>query len=158
MSLSKAHLLPKSTCNTKEAVAPSQHDLIFFYRDVKNQSINQPTNSIYNTTSIKIPLYGFSFLYNFPIFHYNHLKKINKENAHTFMLIVFIFGLNASDSKAFNYAKQSLLQDIQLPNASLSLNSQGMSAEKQVPQTTNINSVGELTCTDFQGLLTPTDH
>ena len=44
------------------------------------------------------------------------------------------------------YAKQSLLQDIQLPNAPLSLNSQGMSGEKQVPQTTNINSVGELTC------------
>ena len=74
------------------------------------------------------------------------------------MLIVFFFlDLNASDSKVFNYAKQSLLQDIQLPNASLSLNSQGMAAEKQVPQTTNINSVGELTCTDFQILLTPTD-
>ena len=26
VSLSKAHLLPKSTGNTKEAVAPSQHD------------------------------------------------------------------------------------------------------------------------------------
>ena len=42
-------------------------------------------------------------------------------------------------------------------HTSLFLNSQGMSAEKQVPQTTNINSVGELTCTDFQRLLTPTD-
>ena len=70
--------------------------------------------------------------------------------------LVLIF-VNASDSKAFNYAKQSLLQDIQLPNASLSLNSQGMPAEKQVPQITNINSVGELTCTDFQRLFTPTD-
>ena len=26
VSLSKIHLLPKSTCNTQEAVAPSQHD------------------------------------------------------------------------------------------------------------------------------------
>ena len=26
VSLSKAHLLPKSTSNTQEAVAPSQHD------------------------------------------------------------------------------------------------------------------------------------
>ena len=38
--LSKAHLLPKSTGNTQEAVAPSQHDWKIVYRDVKNQSTN----------------------------------------------------------------------------------------------------------------------
>ena len=43
VSLSKAHLLPKSTGNTKEAVAPSQHDGKIVYRGVKNQSANQPT-------------------------------------------------------------------------------------------------------------------
>ena len=76
----------------------------------------------------------------------------------TCLLIFFSFlDMNSSDSKAFNYAKQSLLQDIQLPNAFISLNSQGMSAEKQVPHATNINSVGELTSTDCQRLLTPTD-
>ena len=73
---------------------------------------------------------------------------------HIHLCILFSFlDLNASDSKALIMPKKSLLQDIQLPNAY----SQGMSAEKQVPQTTNINSVGELTCTDFQRLLTPTD-
>ena len=41
VSLSKAHLLPKSTGNTLAAMAPSQHDLKINYRDVKNQ-INQP--------------------------------------------------------------------------------------------------------------------
>ena len=44
VSLSKAHLLPKSTGNTQEAVAASQHDCKIVYRDVKNQSTNQPTN------------------------------------------------------------------------------------------------------------------
>ena len=44
VSLSKAHLLPKSTGSTQEAVASSQHDWKIVYRDVKNQSTNQPTN------------------------------------------------------------------------------------------------------------------
>ena len=35
-------LPPRSTSNTHEAVAPSQHDWKIVYRDVKNQ-INQPT-------------------------------------------------------------------------------------------------------------------
>ena len=45
VSLSKAHLLPKSTGNTQEAVAPSQHDWKIVYLDVKNQSTNQPLTS-----------------------------------------------------------------------------------------------------------------
>ena len=40
VSLSKAHLLPKSTGNTQEAVAPSQHDGKIVYRDVRNYSTN----------------------------------------------------------------------------------------------------------------------
>ena len=36
-------VLPKSTGNTQEAVAPSQHDWEIVYREVKNQSTNQPT-------------------------------------------------------------------------------------------------------------------
>ena len=43
VSLSKAHLLPESTGNTQEAVASSQHDRKIVYRDVKNQSTNQPS-------------------------------------------------------------------------------------------------------------------
>ena len=38
VSLSKTYLPPKSTGNTQEAVAPSQHDRKIVYRDVKNQS------------------------------------------------------------------------------------------------------------------------
>ena len=41
VSLSKAHLLPKSTGNTQEAVATSQHDWKIVYQDIKNQSTNQ---------------------------------------------------------------------------------------------------------------------
>ena len=33
----KKHLLPKSTGNTQEQVAPSQHDWKIVYRDVKQQ-------------------------------------------------------------------------------------------------------------------------
>ena len=54
VSLSKTHLPPKSTGNTQEAVAPSQHDWKIVYRDVKNQ-INQPTvwpNSSWHSHSI----------------------------------------------------------------------------------------------------------
>ena len=40
VSLSKAHLLPNSTGNTQEAVAPSQHDGKIVYLDVKNISTN----------------------------------------------------------------------------------------------------------------------
>ena len=43
------YLLPKSTGNTQEVVAPSQHDLKNFYRDVKHQT-NQP-NSFFNKTT-----------------------------------------------------------------------------------------------------------
>ena len=42
VTLSKTHLLPKSTGNTQEAKAPSQHDRKIVYRDVTNQ-INQAT-------------------------------------------------------------------------------------------------------------------
>ena len=55
--LSKAHLLPKSTGNTQEAVAPSQHDRKIVYRDVKNQSTNQPT-------SLRIMKFGTKVGYN----------------------------------------------------------------------------------------------
>ena len=41
VSLSKVHLLPKSTGNTQEAMALAQHDWKIVYRDVKNQSTNQ---------------------------------------------------------------------------------------------------------------------
>ena len=41
VSLSMAHLLPKSTGYTQEAVAPFQHDWKIVNRDVKNQSTNQ---------------------------------------------------------------------------------------------------------------------
>ena len=41
-SLSKTHLPPKSTGNTHEAKALSQHDWKIVYWDVKNQ-INQPS-------------------------------------------------------------------------------------------------------------------
>ena len=42
VSLNKTHLLPNSTGNTQEAVAPSQHDRNIVNRDVKNQ-LNQTT-------------------------------------------------------------------------------------------------------------------
>ena len=38
VSLSKTYLPPKSTGNTKEALAPSQHDRKIVYRDVKHQT------------------------------------------------------------------------------------------------------------------------
>ena len=38
VSLSKTYLPPKSTCNTQEVVAPSQHDGKIVYRDVKHQN------------------------------------------------------------------------------------------------------------------------
>ena len=38
VSLSKTYLPPKSTGNTQEAVAPSQHDWKIVYRDVKHQT------------------------------------------------------------------------------------------------------------------------
>ena len=41
VTLRKAHLLPKSTGNTQEVVAPSQNDYKIISRDCKNQ-INQP--------------------------------------------------------------------------------------------------------------------
>ena len=38
VSLRKTYLPPKSTGNTQEAVAPSQHDCKIVYRDVKLQT------------------------------------------------------------------------------------------------------------------------
>ena len=66
VSLSKADLLPKSTGNTQEAVALSQHDWKIVYRDVKNQSTNQPTNQLLfskaNSYLITIWKYQFQLL------------------------------------------------------------------------------------------------
>ena len=51
VSLSKAHLLLKSTGNTQEVVAPSQHDCKIVYLDVKNQSTNCTYETIANVTN-----------------------------------------------------------------------------------------------------------
>ena len=48
-----AHLLPKSTGNTQEAVAPSQHDGKSVYRDVR---INQPTNHARSIMMVKVAI------------------------------------------------------------------------------------------------------
>ena len=53
VSLSKAHLLPESTGNTQEVVAPSQHDRKIVYRDVKNQINNKTTVKVYNVPELK---------------------------------------------------------------------------------------------------------
>ena len=58
MSFSKTNLLPKSACNTQEAVALSQHDCKIVYQDVKDQ-MNKTNQQ--NTQHISCQLY---FLHN----------------------------------------------------------------------------------------------
>ena len=54
VSLSKAHLVPKSTGNTQEAVAPSQHDLKIVYWDVKNHINHSILNICISTLEITL--------------------------------------------------------------------------------------------------------
>ena len=79
VSLSKAHLLPKSTGNTQEAVAPSQHDWKIVYRDVKNQSTNQPTSIQASTNTPNLRLEN-DFYTASLIYHHQFilLKKNNR--------------------------------------------------------------------------------
>ena len=77
VSLSKAHLLPKSTGNTQEAVVPSQHDWKIVYRDVKNQSTNQILFTIFVHFHYSLLYLLPAYIHSFFFFRNGHFQKKN---------------------------------------------------------------------------------
>lgn len=90
---------------------------------------------------------------NFLVFNYTHLFDPVKTSYSAKPAIKKPINKFIAELPVPKYRRSAglAIYSFQLFNAS-----QGMSGEKQVPEATNINGVGELTCTDFQRLLTAT--